>query len=308
MRYIRRFALAGATALVLFMTSGIVLFGIDYYYDGYQPNPGWWNHTQPRPDNMTMCERRPIYYFIREPLNTVSSLLFTFTYVYPFFFGIQDWWGPKSSGQHKLSDIKSDESDIKSNESEGENPYSGDYYHTILSQNCDLSFLTGLIYLCHNIGTSLNHMCSCNIGLILDNIFAWMMFGLPVLITVRLYLFKNKYITVILYLGYCVGVVLLATLNSSIILQNIVSVIMIILILFCNFYTTYKYKNKVGKKHYLWTALGCSIIGLVMAAIDSKACYKNIFGTHTIFHLLGAYGIWCIYMYQWSIRKLDKSV
>ena len=265
MKYIRRFSLAGALALPLYFITCIILFTINSYRENSSNS---WLSTTPRVQNYTLCEH--IYpNLIREPLNTVTAMLFTFTYVYPLFYGIQDKY---------------------------------EHVNTILSHNPDFSILIGTISLFHFLGTVLNHMCSCNIGLILDNSFAWIMFGIYFLVPFKIHTSIPRIIIYIVFLVYSVIIGLIAIFNEYIIIQNIISVILIVLVMLINIFFSYKDSNVITKRRYLWTSFSLGVIGLILAAFDEYMCYKNVFGAHSIFHVLGSASIWCLYMYLWTMK------
>lgn len=272
MQYQRRFWLAGAISLTLFLTFGLILFGIDFYYDG--KNRHWWPETtfEPRVGNITVCEQKSSYHFIREPLNTVSSLLFISTYVYPLFYGIQD----------KFRTVKS-----------------------ILSHYPDVSIILGCVALLHNFGTSSNHISAINLGLILDNSFAWMLFVFYMVATLKIFTKLSRGILYSVYTIFSIGLVLLAIFNQLILLQNIISAILIITTISLNFYFYFKDNQIKKKKFWWWFTVVCTVIALTLALFDTLVCYKQFLSLHPFFHLFGALGLWSMYLYLWTLKKIE---
>jgi len=275
MKYLRRFALAGAVSLVLFLIIGLTLFGIDFYYDG--KNRVWWGKgvfKTPRPGNFSFCEQKNVTNFIREPLNVVSSFFFIPSYVYPFFYGVQDCYKN---------------------------------VNTILSHYPDLSIVIAIVALFHNIGTSLNHISASNFGLIMDNIGAWSLFGGYIILAFKIFLNIPRTTFYMFYMVYILLVILLAGLNHSILLQNIVSAILIIgaMIMIVCFHL--KNKTIIKRAKWIWIGVGFGITAIITAAIDPYTCYKHAFSTHSIFHVLGAVGIWSFYLYFWTLKFKESE-
>lgn len=280
-----------------------IVFGIDY--NAQKDQITYWNTRSPRNPDPNYCEYRyprisktqsnttlingqkttqksnSSYYFVRERFNGFTALFFTFpsTVIGVFFF----------------LDLK------KTQES-------------ILSKYYLASFFLGLVSFAHTIGTFLNHTCACQIGLILDNLFLWVLLGSLILNTGLIYLkgvisyFKLALVVILYFIFYLGLLITLSLITLPLYAHSTITGVNLAIIIVSNVVLAFKIKRVSGLKKLLTAAVVVTIIGVIMALIDSVACSDQFkIGTHFLWHILGSAGQTMIYLYHWSIREQGRD-
>ena len=265
-----------------------------------------WRGVSPRDPDPKYCEFMPVanvsnstlinntrtHFFLKEKINSISSLSFILPSLLPFFFFAFD----AKNGCTKA---------IRKNK----------FKTTIMARYPAFSFLTSIISLLHVAGTFTNHACACKRGLILDNIFQWLMLGLPIIFTGFVY--SNNYTKrrtprfyvtwILIYALYSILVIVLAILNLKIIYQLIITVLLVVFIMVSNIIGISSNKTVAGNKPLFWLAFICAIIGLFFGGIDSQICdqTKSIGapGTHFMWHIFGSLSLTVLYVHQWTIKE-----
>lgn len=284
MRFQRRFLLASCIAFTLYLASSLALFATNTFTKKWTretpPRFAWtyWNRIPNRIENFTLCEQPRLNDFIREPLNTFSSLFFTSTYVFPLLFAIQDSYSK--------------------------------YQKTNLGLHPKFSYIYGFVCLFHTSGTSFNHICACILGLLLDNTFLWSMLGWHIFMAMYLHLPKtrpwHRWIT-LAFMFYVVLCGIGAGYTTTILSQTIITVTLIVIIIITSIVGIYKDKKTKGKVGYFWVSLGLTVVGIFFAGMDEVLCYSVSFGTHALWHIIGSFAVLFLYVYQWSIVNLDDK-
>lgn len=280
-----------------------IIFGVDY--DAQKSQITYWEEREPRDPDPDYCEYRyprvskiqsnttvingqkttqktnSSYYFVRERFNGFTALFFTFPSTVTVIFFILD---------------------LKKTQ------------ETVLSKYYPASFFLGLVSFAHTAGTSLNHICSCQIGLILDNLFLWVLLGSLILNTGLIYLrgvisyFKLLLVVGLYFLFYLGLMVALSLIKLPLYAHSIITGINLAVIIVSNSVLAFKVERVRGLRKILVAAVVVTLVGVVMALIDSVACSDQFkVGTHFLWHILGAGGQTLLYLYHWSIRSQKEN-
>jgi len=259
-----------------------------------------WENTKPRNPDPEYCEtyfnttsNTTNYRYLKEKFNAISSLSFLVPSLLPFFFFAFDAKNGCVTDYTKLNKYKI----------------------TIMARYPTFSFLTSVISIFHVTGTFTNHACSCLVGLILDNIFQWLMLGLPILFTTFIYsdgFIKSRtrffYINwTLVYILYSILMIVLAVMNLKIIYQTIITVGLVLILIISNIIGISSNKKVIGTKLFFWLSLICATIGLIFAFIDGLVCDKTRLigapGTHFLWHIFGSIALTFLYIYQWTMKE-----
>lgn len=236
------------------------------------------NGTNSQQTNTTVTNET--YRFTRERVNSLTALMFALpTMMYLIFF---------------FYDLKGDPMTVM---------WQYKWYSLVL-------FFIGAF---HVAGTFLNHACSCNVGLILDNAGAWTLLGAIVIFDFFARSSSKSqsrwWAWLLVYVLYVGLVCVLAVLNLPIWFQSSMFGVLIGLRILSGLILIFKSKQSKGFNYLFYTAIPLVIIGLVMAVIDSPVCSDKFkFGTHFIYHIIVSIFVLILdYLFQWSISK-DPAV
>lgn len=269
------------TALIIsLLTIGSFLLVISFINAEYKDI---WNGTDVLNQSI-VCENPNKRDFLREKYNSGSTSSFIFSFVFPFCFFIADLKAKTKP--------------------------------TRLSNYPFLSFFFSFNYLLHFIGTFINHACSCEFGLQLDNMFLWISLPVPSLVTIIINTPKIKTITaskvyavfLSIYVVNAIVSIILSLANLPVLGQTIITVFYLAIIIFTNIgYIIHSCRTKTATDHnkrmrtLFWVILVLILIGLALAALDKVLCNGTV-GSHLGWHIDGGIDLTLLYIYHWSIE------
>ena len=273
-----------SSILILFLSFTFSIFDKNYI----NKNISYWNHTKNRTESY--CElSKPSNYFIREPYNSYTSMFFVTPAVFSLVYFIFDLMKPGK---------------------------------TFLSKHPFFSLIFGIINSLHFSGTLMNHLCSCQLGLILDNMFMWSTLAYILNLTFFINISKiRKMKKASFYSAFIVIFVLevgilgaisfsdISTLSRSMLSSVLFVFIVISNIIFVS-RNQKKRKSIISKNNSLfWISFVMLIVGIFYIISDSVFCVKGGImsavgvGFHMVWHIFGSIALTFIYLYQWGMIR-----
>ena len=257
-------------------------------------NPPIWNNTKSRDPDVKLCEKpHSSNRLVREPANVYTSLFFLYPALVPLTFLILDW-------KYKTN--------------------------SIMSKNPIFSVITIIVNLGHMIGTTVNHMCVCEIGHLSDDFFALLTISLPAFYLIITYginrekccngrgniygfssmIFVLWTLIVAFFLSYGR---MISGLNiiPSIVPNIVLLVISIFFIIIPSIVYMYKKKEYTSNRSLFWAAFVFFIIGMFCAIADPYLCPSDSFGLHSLWHVFGSIALVLLYLHQWTIAPFELS-